>query len=180
MTKNEILDNFKFEGKYSEQLKGQFVTLDGEQISLEKFAKTFYESGLKRSFEEEVKKYVDWQTGNFEEDKFNVNYYVVLTLRSPDPILCFLSNGVFRVVSNNRHIMKDEIVSAKKIEIPQKTLDYINNYIETNRKEITLKNIGDDIVYGSEVSNFAKMIIQQANLKNINIQELIDTLEYDL
>jgi len=180
MTKKDILDNFKFDGKYAEQLKDQFVTIDNEKIPLEKFAKSFYESGLKKSFEEEVKKYVDWQKDNFEEDEFNVNYYVVLTLRSPEPILCFLSNGVFRTISNNRHIMKDEVVSAKKIEIPQETLDYISNYIEVNRKEITLKNIGDDIVYGSEVSNFAKMIIQQANLKNIDIQELIDALKYDL
>lgn len=180
MTKNEILDNFKFEGKYSEQLKGQFVILDGEQIPLEKFAKTFYESGLKRSFEEEVKKYVDWQTDNFEEDKFNVNYYVVLSLLSADPILCVLSKGAFKSLSSGRIIMSDEVVIAKKIEIPQKTLDYINNYIEANRKEITLRNIGDDIVYGSEVNNFAKMIIQQANLRDINIQELIDTLSYDI
>lgn len=180
MTKNEILDNFKFEGKYSEQLKNQFVTLDGEQISLEKFAKTFYESGLKRSFEEEVKKYVDWQTNNFEEDKFNVNYYVVLSLLSADPILCILSKGTFKSLSSGRIIMSDEVVIAKKIEVPQKEIEYVNNYIQANKEKILSKSIADEIVYGHDVSNFAKLVIQQANIRNINIQELIDTLSYDL
>lgn len=178
MTKNGILDNFKFEGKYSEQLKGQFVILDGEQIPLEKFAKTFYESGLKRSFEGEVKKYVDWQTDNFEEDKFNINYYVVLSLLSAEPILCTLSNGIFKSLSSGRIIMPNEVVIAKKIEVPQKEIEYVNEYIQANKEKILSKSIADEIVYGQEVSNFAEMIIQQANLKNINIQELINTLEY--
>ena len=178
MTKNEILDNFKFEGKYSGQLKDQFVTLDGEQIPLEKFAKTFYESGLKRSFEEEVKKYVDWQTDNFEENKFNINYYVVLSLLSTEPILCILSNGTFKSLSNSRIIMPDEVVIAKKIEVPQKEIEYVNEYIQANKEKILSKSIADEIVYDQEVSNFAKMIIQQANLRNIDIQELINTLEY--
>ena len=180
MTKNEILDNFKFEGKYSEQLKGQFVTLDGEQIPLEKFAKTFYESGLKRSFEEEVKKYVDWQTDNFEEDKFNINYYVVLSLLSVEPILCILSKGAFKSLSSGRIIMPDEVVIAKKIEVPQKEVEYVNNYIQANKEKILSKSIADEIIYGYDVSNFAKMVIQQANIKNIDVQELIDALKYDL
>lgn len=180
MTKNEILDNFKFEGKYSEQLKDKFVTLDGEQIPLEKFAKKFYESGLKRSFEEEVKKYVDWQTDNFEEDKFNVNYYVVLSLLSAEPILCILSNGTFKSLNSGKIIMSDEVVIAKKIEVPQKEIEYVNNYIHANKEKILSKSIANEIVYERDVNNFAKLVIQQANIKNIDIQELINVIEYNI
>ena len=180
MTKEDILNNFKFDGKYAEQLKGQFVTIDNEKIPLEKFAKSFYESGLKRSLEEEVKKYIDWQKDNFEEDKLNINYYVVLSLLSNEPILCILSNGTFKSLSSGRLIMPDEVVIAKKIEVPQEEIEYVNNYIQANKEKILSKSIADEIVYGTNVNNFAKLIIQQANIKNIDIQELINTLEYNI
>ena len=76
--------------------------------------------------------------------------------------------------------MPNEVVIAKKIEVPQKEIEYVDEYIQTNKEKILSKSIADEIVYGQEVSNFAKMVIQQANLRNISIQELIDTLEYDL
>ena len=76
--------------------------------------------------------------------------------------------------------MPDEVVIAKKIEVPQEEIEYVNNYIQANKEKILSKSIADEIVYGTNVNNFAKLIIQQANIKNIDIQELINTLEYNI
>lgn len=133
------------ENEYSNQFKNTFVEIKGSKISLQTLAETFYEKGLRRSFEEEAKQKYAW---TFEGELFDsIGYYAVVYQFSKEPLVVWYDGKCPRD-RFGKVVSEREVIASKKLEVPEKALKMLEEWREMNSKELLLRDMADDIVYG--------------------------------
>ena len=144
---NELVEkNFSGENARQEILDAK-VKIDGCDIGVHDLMKSCFRKGLELNCENEVRQLYEFSYNpKFVSDGLLGSYYIVVHHFADKPELCHY-NGHLLINQEGISIRTDEVIGAIKVDIPYEAIKVLENWRNSNHREITLQEMANHIVF---------------------------------
>ena len=144
---NELVEkNFSGENARQEILDAK-VKIDGCDIGVYDLMKSSFRKGLELNCENEVRQLYEFSYNpKFVSDGLLGSYYIVVHHFADKPELCHYNGQVLKN-QEGISIRTDEVIGAIKVDIPYEAIKVLENWRNSNHREVTLQEMANHIVF---------------------------------